>query len=97
VFGATYNGGSDSGIFTSNGGILSSVIDTGDTLFGSTVTSLSFDESGLDDSGNIAFSYTLSDGRSGVAIADFSAVPEPASLCILGFGASMLLARRRNA
>jgi hypothetical protein len=72
AFHGTYLGGS--GIFAGTGGLLTTVIKTGDPLFGSTVNGLSSSSigaSGLDagGSGNLAFLYTLADGRSGVAIA----------------------------
>jgi uncharacterized membrane protein len=71
------------GIFTGSGGTLDTVIKTGDSLFGSTVTGLGFDRFGLDrdGSGNLAFGYTLADGRSGVAIAS---VPEARAWLMLG-------------
>jgi hypothetical protein len=69
------------GVFTSRGGTLINVIKTGDTLFGSTVTELAgnsfeFPRFGIDvgGSGNVAFTYRLVDGRSGIAIA--TPVPE---------------------
>ena len=71
------------GIFLATGGSLSPLIKTGDPLFGSVVTTLNFGRFGIDPegSGNIAFSYQLGDGRSGVALAN--PVPEPSSLALL--------------
>ena len=50
------------GIFTSDD-LVNAVVRTGDALFGSTVTSLNFFREGLNDSGQLAFYYSLSDGR----------------------------------
>jgi autotransporter-associated beta strand protein len=74
AFYGTYSGSGGSGIFTGTGGPLTTVIKTGDPLFGSTLSGLflsSFGATGLDagGSGNLAFAYSLADGRSGVAMA----------------------------
>ncbi|MCE9548415.1 MAG: PEP-CTERM sorting domain-containing protein [Planctomycetia bacterium] len=69
------------------GGILTPVANTGDALFGSTVTSLSLGSFGYDNN-TIAFNYFLANGRSGIATA---VVPEPASLALLGMSAAMVL------
>ena len=66
------------GIFTHDGSSLETMIETGDSLFGSTITDLHFDQFGLDgdsDSGALAFLYELIDGRSGIAIALPAFVP----------------------
>src|SRR5262249_55883815 len=70
AFRGAYVGGS--GIYTRASGALSKVIELGDPLFGSTVTNFTFSALGLDPggSGNLAFTYTLADGRSGVALAN---------------------------
>jgi uncharacterized protein YjbI with pentapeptide repeats len=59
------------GIYTKRGDELNKVVEIGDPLFGSAVASLNFSDLGLDaaGSGNLAFSYGLADGRSGVAMA----------------------------
>jgi uncharacterized protein YjbI with pentapeptide repeats len=69
AFRGDYLGGG--GIYTKRGNELSKVVEVGDPLFGSTVASLSFGDLGLDvaGSGNLAFTYGLADGRSGVAMA----------------------------
>jgi hypothetical protein len=69
------------GIFTGGGGELTTVIKTGDPLFGSTIPegndSLSLGRFGLDPegSGRIVFYYELTDGREGIAVA--TPIPEP--------------------
>lgn len=77
AFLGTYDGLSHRGIFLGDGGPLSKVIATGDSLFGSLVVGLRFGRFGFDPggSGNLAFIYSLADGRGGVAMA--SLVPEP--------------------
>ena len=45
------------------------VIESGDPLFGSTVTSVNVGRFSLNDHDQISFQYTLANGRSGVAIA----------------------------
>lgn len=83
---------SDVGIFTGSGEALTSVIKTGDPLFGSTLTdfdasqrrnsrAFGFDSSGAD---SIAFVYRLADGRVGVALA--TPVPEPSAILLLVAG-----------
>ena len=55
-----------SGVFVDN----QPVIETGDSLLGSTVVDLNFLNKGLNDQGEIAFWASLADGRSGVFRAD---------------------------
>lgn len=59
------------------------VIKTGDPLFGSTVTELQVDGRYLNDHDQVAFFYTLADGRHGVARADPISVSEPTSIMLL--------------
>ena len=79
------------GIFTGSDPIADKVIATGDSLLGSTVTSL--ESFGLNNSGEIAFSATLADGTQGIFRTE--PVPEPVSalglvMVVSAFGASSL-------
>jgi hypothetical protein len=58
------------------------IIGSGDSLFGSTATGVAFDSQGLNDKGQIAFLYGLTDGTIGIAIATLT-VPEPSTLGIV--------------
>ncbi len=84
----------ETGLFVGDGGPLETVIKTGDPLFGSTVTDLSFGRFGFDQdgSGRLAFRYALSNGVSGLAFAQ--PVPEQTtfSMIVVAFVA---IARRR--
>ncbi len=53
------------------------MLKTGNLLFGSTVTDVRLSKQALNDAGQLAFSYTLADGRNGIAVAN--TVPEPGS------------------
>ena len=68
AFRAGLNTGGD-GIFTGPDASRDRVIGYGDTLFTSTVTRVEFVKEGLNDLGQIAFQYTLADGRIGIAVA----------------------------
>jgi hypothetical protein len=82
AFDAHYSGGH--GIFVGSGGPLTTVIKSGDALFGSNVSVLDFNGTGfdVDGSGRLAFAYQLTDGRQGIAIA--APVPEPSSCVLVG-------------
>jgi PEP-CTERM motif len=99
AFKGFYSGGTGSnGIFLSSGGSLTKLIGNGDTLFGSTVDSLSFESTGLDGT-NVAFSYELADGRSGIALATLassSSAPEPGTLALLSLGGALVMVQRRR-
>jgi hypothetical protein len=63
------------------------LIGTGDELFDSTVTSLTFAREGLNNLGQIAFSAQLADGRGvTVRLSGPTVIPEPGSLTLLGLG-----------
>ncbi len=81
------NPASTAGIFLYRSGYLSRVIGAGDALYGSTVTALAF-VTGHNQKGQIAFLYSLADGRGGVAIAS------PIPLAISGMTASPVLSDR---
>lgn len=93
----------DSGIFFYDDGLgLLSVVREGDELLGSTITDLLFEDSvgtggdergGLNELGQVAYRFTLADGRQGLAV---SLVPEPGGLGLLALGAMGLLRRCRR-
>jgi hypothetical protein len=92
VFRATLDGGVG-GLYVGTDLVAGKVIQTGDELFDSNVSttaSLIQFYRGANDVGQIAFGYSLLDGRSGIAIA---VVPEPTILA--GTMAGILLACRR--
>ena len=91
AFIGNYDGGS--GIYLASGGSLLPVLNTGDALFGSTVSSFLFSSSSYDNNA-IAFQYSLANGRSGVAVAT---VPEPASVGLLAAAPVGILLGRRAA
>lgn len=84
------------GIFT--GSDLDKVIATGDSLFGSTVTSLFFQNDGLNNIGQIVFTAGLADGTQGVFRAE--PVPEPSealgTLALGVLGVRYLLKRKQK-
>ena len=86
------------GLFVGPDPAADEVISIGDRLFGSTVTRLILHPDGLNDSGQIAFSYFLADTRNGIALADPRAISEPGTLALLGLGLGALrFTRRRRA
>ncbi|MGL4498847.1 MAG: PEP-CTERM sorting domain-containing protein, partial [Planktothrix sp.] len=99
AFGATLDTGTK-GIFIGADPFADKVITVGDSLFGSTITNLSFfGDKGLNDQGQIAFYATLADGTSGIFRADPSkkSVPEPTSvLSLLALGVWGLSSRRKS-
>ena len=92
AFGAQLTSGA-TGIYTGPDAATSKVIQTGDTLFGGTVTALNY-WGGFNSRGDVAFGYTLNTGVKGIAIA--SAVPEPAALGLLLPGVALILSRRKS-
>lgn len=61
------------GLFTGPDPDQDVIIRSGDPLFGSTVNFFQFANTGLNEQGQVAFNYSLDDGRSGIALA----TPEP--------------------
>lgn len=82
------------GIFSGPNPITNKVIQTGDSLFGSTVMNANLWSEGLSDNGDIAFAYALADGRQGIAVAH---VPAPGTVIptLLLVGAAGCVRRRR--
>lgn len=81
------------GIFTGADPVNDKVVAYGDPLFGSTVTGL--DQYGaINRRGDVAFQYSLADGREGVGVA--YAVPEPSPGLALSIAGFALLWRRRK-
>lgn len=72
------------GIYIGANPVTDKVIQTGDALDGSTVLALGFSPFGLNDSGEIAFYARLSNGQSGIYVANSTAVPEPSSIAFIG-------------
>ena len=78
---------------------LMTVARAGGPLLGSTITNLDvavgpdLSLSGLNDRGQVAFAYSLADGRAGVAV---FTIPEPAAAGTLAVGGLSLLRRRRH-
>ncbi len=69
------------GVFTGADPLANRVIGTGDALFGSAVTGLSFGNEGLNDAGQLAFRASLADGRQVIGRANV--IPEPGTLALL--------------
>ena len=86
AFSATLDAGG-SGVFARlpGGNAPFAVVQTGDSLFGSSVTRLSVSSSGLNDSNQLAFNYSLADGRFGIAVAQI-VVPEAGTLALAAVG-----------
>jgi hypothetical protein len=100
AFQAKFDG--QSGIFLGSGGPITPVITTGDSLFGSAVTTLSFGRFGFDPeaTGNLAFYYQLANGRRGIAVAKLVPEPNTAALicwCIGALGLRIRMAQIRTA
>ena len=86
--------GTGVGIFTGPDPIADKVIVHGDPLFGSTLMGPDMLWGALNDHGDIAFRYRLTDGRTGIALARL--VPEPTGLAALLAAAAPTLLRRRR-
>jgi hypothetical protein len=94
----------DAGVFVSDGGPLTTLIKTGDGLFGGTVgqgpggfgggvfsSPYALDAHGA---GNIGFQYELVDGRKGIAMAVY--IAEPSTGAMIGVMAVLAICRRRR-
>jgi hypothetical protein len=79
VFLAEMGGGIGGGIglFTGSDPITDKVIAMGDEFFGSTITYLSFNREGLNNSDQIAFYAQLANGTSGIYLAERESEPQP--------------------
>ena len=93
AFGAALDAGGG-GVFIGDGTTTSEVIQAGDALFGSIVTGAGVSPNSLNDSGQVAFTYTLANGTRGIAIA--TPVPEPGSASLLFGGLLAVLGLRRR-
>lgn len=95
----------DAGIFfyDDNRGLIE-VVREGDTLLGSTITSIGFftgnssgsiseKRNGFNELGQIAYRFTLANGHSGIAI---WSIPEPTSAALLALGGLAMLFRRTH-
>lgn len=80
------------GIYNGPNPSTNKIVGLGDPLFGSTVTALNIGPYALNDLGQVAFFYTLADGRNGIAIAN--PVPEPSSIILVGLTGCGWLVRR---
>jgi len=87
-------------LFDDEMGLLT-VARAGDAFLGSTITGLAFnvgdpvthEGSGLNDRGEVAYRFTLEDGRQGIAV---SSVPEPSSQTLVALGCLAILSRCRR-
>ncbi|WP_186775737.1 PEP-CTERM sorting domain-containing protein [Rubripirellula tenax] len=100
VFGGSAGG--VAGLFDGSNPLTDRVISIGDTLDGSSITSLLIRRGMLNDSGNFVFSAWLDDDNNGTAdrnaifFATAAAVPEPSSLALSAMGVLAVLAQRRR-
>jgi hypothetical protein len=85
-------GVSKTGIFLDSDGTITSVIKAGDPLFGGVLRSL-FPSNSAYDGYRVGFQYSLTNGTTGIAVAD---LPEPESISLLTIGVVSALARRRG-
>lgn len=74
------------------------VAQVGQTFQGSTIDSLEFGPQGFNDSGQLAFIATLSDGRQGIYRSSIVATPEPSTwaMMIIGGGMCLFWTRKRR-
>jgi hypothetical protein len=89
------NGQIISGIFTGPDPNVNSVIQTGDPLFGSTFLGITiFDTNALNDKGQIAFYYSLTNGVNGIAVA--TPIPDPTAVSTIGILFITMALRRQR-
>ena len=69
AFVSSITGTGQFGIFTGPDLVQDKVIKTGETLFGSTVVNIECVRGALNNNGDVAFEYALSNGKSGIAVA----------------------------
>lgn len=103
IVGEDIRGGeTDVAVFLFDEGMgLLTVARSGEAFLGSTITALSFhpgdppseEGSGLNDQGQVAYSFILADGRQGIAV---RTIPEPSSQTLLAFGVLSLSGLLRN-
>lgn len=101
---ATGPTGSVEGIFVGTNPVTDAALLEGDALFGGTLRDVGFGRNGLNDLGQFAFWYQLTDGRGGIGIATrvTSAVgtPEPTTASLVGIAlpllSGMAVIRRRK-
>ncbi|HTL30981.1 MAG TPA: hypothetical protein VL282_17250 [Tepidisphaeraceae bacterium] len=79
-----------SGLWIEHDGTITPVIDYGNSLFGSTISSLSMGNACFDGY-RLAFNYSLANGTNGIAVVD---LPEPGMAGLLALGAFLTLRRR---
>jgi hypothetical protein len=84
--------GTQVGIYYGPDPVANRLIQQGDSLFGGTVANVGIWDEALNDNGDIAFVYALTDGRQGVAVGH---IPAPSALGVLGL-AGLMAARRRR-
>jgi hypothetical protein len=93
AFRATLDAGGE-GLFIGPDPVADKVIQTGDALFGSFLTSPIIFERGLNDNGDVVFRYVLANGVAGIAVGRL--IPEPASLVLLLIGVAVGTQLRRR-
>lgn len=99
AFAGSYQEDMKRGIFISSGGVVETLLKSGDSLFGSTLQYVDISANSLE--GNtLAFQYWLADGRVGIATATLNAgsaaAPEPGTLFLLGLGGVVFFVKRRR-
>jgi hypothetical protein len=75
-------GSSFTGIFTGRDAVADRVVRVGDSLFGGTVSNVDMQNKAVNNKGQIVFSYRLSSGALGIAVA--TPVPEPTVATVAG-------------